>query len=332
MKILDKEISYVLRAFAILGVVLAHVGYEIFENESLIFPLSAFGGMSGDLFFFLSGYGLAASYPKKNFYLDKFRKIVVPIWIFLAIFFVLDYFIHAIQYGASYVFRSFLMIFPTHDLWTDVNSPLWFITPIILYYLVFPHLYKRSAPLISFLALSAFGFLTYQYTENEIVADYFRLHYLALPLGVLAYHYLPERKNLFFTKDVSYKNFLAKIIGLALISLVIYFGINSQVGKAYEQIGSLFTMSLFISAVVLLNIRSRVLIAMGRYSFIIFLLHWPLMSRYDFLKPLLNIPDHQKAYQLTWLLLWIVSLFVASRAVFMMLAWYNKTYDKTELP
>jgi hypothetical protein len=223
--VISKETTLVLKAFAILGVIFAHVGYEIFADESLLYPLAIFGGISGDLFFFLSGFGLACSYDKwmgktKEFYIYRIRRIWLPIFFILIALFTADALIHSRYYSLSYILKSFLIIFPTHDLNLDVNSPLWFMTPILIYYLFFPLLYKRSKPVLSALGFVALGFFVSRVLENIIVSELFRLHYLAFPLGILAFHYIPAiTSSKYFPEQ--------KIAALPLIFLIIYFGVNS---------------------------------------------------------------------------------------------------------
>ena len=77
-----------LKGFAILAVVLSHVGYFLVEDHRFLFPLSTIAGVGVDLFLILSGYGLVLSGLKKDlsigqFYKQRLIRLFVPMWIIL---------------------------------------------------------------------------------------------------------------------------------------------------------------------------------------------------------------------------------------------------------
>lgn len=319
--VIDKEITLVLKAFAVLGVIFAHVGYVIFSDHSFLFPLSVFGGVAGDLFFFLSGLGLACTYPKwigktKDFYIYRIKRIFWPIFGVLLLFFVADIIIHSTYYSPIYAIRSFLMIFPTHDVAKDINSPLWFMTPILLYYIFFPLLYRSNRPVLSAFGFMGLGFFVSRIFDGIIVSELFKLHYIAFPLGILAHHFssfiLPH------ITPSTYRN--KKIYAFFLLLFVIFLGIHSGVGKWYEQGMSLFIMGLFILAIITLDLRHKILINFGAASFGIYLIHWPLMSRFD---PFVKLLGQGASGQITWLILWLVVLYGASRVLMSVLRLYD---------
>lgn len=92
------EVVQELKGFAIIAIVLSHIGYFLVSDHRFLFPLSTIAGVGVDLFLLVSGYGLAASALKSvrkplEFYKRRFDKLFVPLWTALAFFFTMDFFI-----------------------------------------------------------------------------------------------------------------------------------------------------------------------------------------------------------------------------------------------
>ena len=314
-----------LKGVAILAVIFAHVGYFLSQDTRFIFPLSVLGGVGVNIFLFLSGYGLAISSTKKElgigqFYLRRLSKIIIPFWLSLAVFFLADYFFLHLSYGLVPVVESFLGFFPSNNLYNDVNSPLWFITLIIFYYLVFPFFFNRRRPILSALGIFALGWIVanLKLPVGPGVLGAYRVHIAAFPLGMLAFVLLdkidliklvPLKVLLFISKiNSSWTVFLKKLIiqkyfltfisflkkirfiyyiitVLILLALIAYTAIHSGVGRGVfpEQSISLITVICFALLFIVRKTESRFLTVLGTYSFEIYLMHWPIMYRYDFL-------------------------------------------------
>ena len=50
-----------------------------------------------------------------------------------------------------------------------------------------------------------------------------------------------------------------------------------------EQLSSIVTMLALIAAFLLKNVHSELVVIFGKYSYEIYLLHWPIMYRHDFI-------------------------------------------------
>jgi len=142
-ELFSRALTQELKGLAILTIIFSHVGYFLSTNHSFLFPLSVMSGVGVNLFLFLSGLGLTISAQKEQLSLGKFYKkrllrLFTPFWIVITTFFLLDFFLLHISYGWLYIFHSLIGFFPRADLFVDINSPLWFFTPILFYYLVFP--------------------------------------------------------------------------------------------------------------------------------------------------------------------------------------------------
>jgi peptidoglycan/LPS O-acetylase OafA/YrhL len=283
-----------LKGFAILAILLGHIGYSLFPAQGFLFPLSVFSGMGVDLFLFLSGFGVTISQIKnplsyKDFYTKRLSKLFLSLWCVLLLFFLLDFFVLHKSYSLSEWVLSFLGIFPRADLFQNINSPLWYITFILFYYLLFPIFFNKKNP-----ALSALGFFLVAWVVlkqaipvDSAVKTLYQLHLFAFPLGVIFAGYWPQISRFFQIK----KKYIASLIVILFTVGLWYFGIHSGVGKGifFEQGISLLLVFFTLSIFILKRFEFRFLSLLGIYSYEIYLLHWPLLSRYDLLYPYLPV-------------------------------------------
>lgn len=326
------ETTNELKGFAILAIVLSHIGYFLSTNTEFLFPLSVLAGVGVDLFLFLSGFGLAMSAMKKTlspvqFYLKRLIKVFIPLWIVLAGFFLLDWLVLQQTYPVTEVWQSFFGFFREADLFGDVNSPLWFITLIVFYYVVFPWFFKKEHPILSALLLFFCGYFLIDYGFETFwrVNHLHRLHYMALPLGVAFAGLVQSGKIKEYTQKVSHaigtRKWL-KIVGSVLLfgialATFLYFVINSRVGSGVRIEQNISNITMF-AVVVLFLIKPfslRFLSLIGIYSYEIYLLHWPLLYRYDVLYSWLPAGVATALYVLLFLgvgfaLQWVTSLIV----------------------
>lgn len=278
------ETTQELKGFAILAIIFAHVGYYLVIDHRFLFPLSVLAGVGVDLFLFLSGYGLTASAIERpmasiEFYRKRLLKLFIPFWIVLAALFALDAIVLHHSYGFSYMLRSFLGIFSSANLYMDVNSPLWYFTLILGYYILFPITWWKRAPYLSAAAIYAFS-LVVMHVEPSFLANViplYKTHLLAFPLGILAAYFTHLAKPIVIPHPyyVPVLSILAAAIG--------YFAIHSEVGSAYwlAGLGSICTMLLVLAFFVFKRFEIRLLTVFGVFSFEIYLFHWPLLYRYD---------------------------------------------------
>lgn len=279
-----------LKGLAILMVIFSHAGYFLSTDTRFLFPLSVAGGVGVNIFLFLSGFGLTISAIKSkpsilNFYFKRLSKIYPPMWIVLALFFLADFFYLGKSYSTDSVIQNFLGFFPKAHIFYAVDSPLWYFTPIVFYYLIFPLLFWRKWPVISAIAILLVGaFVTrLNLPIDKDVLKLYQLHILAFPLG-MGFAVLLEHIS-----KVNWTSMIFQILKPALIILLAfvvgYTAIHSGIGESLdkEQLISLVTVSALIGIVLLKNFQSRFLIILGIYSYEIYLIQWPLAYRYDFL-------------------------------------------------
>ena len=295
------SVSQELKGFAILTVVFAHVAYALVSDSKFLDPLSTMAGVGVNLFLLLSGYGLIISALKKpsspgQFYKHRLAKLYVPFWICLTIFFVLDFFLLHINYSWTYIIQSFCGFFNHANLYTDVNAPFWYLTWIVMYYLIFPWLLIKKAPWLTAALIYIFTFALLCIQPNFIdnVAHLYRVHLIAFPLGVLLgwllnYSISFSRLKEFFTNKVKIgkgqKVTLQIISSAILLVAILYLAKHSGVGEKpiIEETASIVTSLLLIALFLIKRIEIKAFYWFGIFSYEIYMFHWPLMYRYDFL-------------------------------------------------
>ncbi|MFA6255382.1 MAG: acyltransferase [Patescibacteria group bacterium] len=299
--------THELKGLAILMVVFSHIGYFLTSDHQFLFPLSIAAGVGVNLFLFLSGYGLAVSNQHKpqtigQFYGRRLIRLLLPVWIVLTIFFLLDYFILHLAYGSQYIAQSFLGYFPTADLYHDIDSPLWYFTLILFYYLIFPIFYSRRRPWLSaaIIYLLSYFIILWQPPALQNVLGLYKVHFAAFPLGI-AFAWLlskPDwfklswlKKMLWRFKKPSLDKLIVKSFGYAgyyalfavLLAVTAYTAYYSNIGGGMfkEQLTSLITMSAIVLLFLIKKFEFKLFALFGTFSYEIYLLHWPAMSRYN---------------------------------------------------
>ena len=326
-EVFSVSLTHELKGLAILAIMFSHIGYFLVSDHRFLFPLSIMAGVGVNIFLFLSGFGLAVSSMRKDytvwqFYKRRILKLLIPFWIVLVMFFVADFFILNIGYSWDYIIRSFIGLFPRADLATDVNSPLWYFTAILFYYLIFPIIFFKKHPWLSALFLYAVGVVIIQIEPKYFteVLRLYQVHTIAFPIGVFVGSMLFSsnkiRSYLFYKfqkialhirqtnlavkirhhkkeNTVHYK-FLNTVIQLGelmvvvfLLAIALYTAYHSGVGNLpdLEQFISLVTMFALLAIFLIKKVDINLFHIFGFYSYEIYLLHWPILSRYDiFLK------------------------------------------------
>lgn len=279
-----------LKGLAILMVIFGHIGYFLFSDHRFLFPLSTVSGVGVNIFLFLSGFGLTLSELKsKNsilgFYKLRFKKIFTPMWTVLILLLILDYFLLGRSYSTQTIVQSFLGFFPQADIYTSLDSPLWYFSLILFYYLVFPLVFWFKKPLLAIVLMFLIGILMIQLPlpVNRSVLALYQLHNLAFPLGMALAVLLTKLPLINILQNLKsvFKYSVIIISGLLFAYLAIYSGIGE--GLMVEQLFSLITMTALLLIVLLIPYQSKFLVIFGIYSYEIYLIQWPLMYRYDFL-------------------------------------------------
>ena len=301
------SVTQELKGLGILTVVFAHFAYMLVTNAEFLFPLSIIAGVGVDLFLFMSGYGLSVGMLKRpmpvlDFYKRRLIKIFIPFWIALIFIFAADAIFLQINYPVPYMIQSFLGWFPTAIGFGDVNSPFWYITWMIMFYALYPIVFSTKRPWLSALILAVIATLLGVYNPLDMGDNWLhRLHTLAFPLGIVAAWLLMETKDKENKLVTTLKNFrnnasnsmIHYVIIVVMLAIVVYMSLHTTanhwpkltalLGKGYfvDQFTSLVIMFAFIVIFSLKKFDNKFLSIYGLYSFEVYLIHWPLIGRYD---------------------------------------------------
>lgn len=290
---LSISVSQELKGFAILGVIFCHIRYFLVSDNHFLFPLSIVAGICVDLFLFLSGYGLVTSAIKKgvstlDFYKKNLLKLYTTFWISTIILFLMSFFVAHISYSTSYIFKTLAGIFTTADIYKDINSPLWYFSFIIFYYLLFPIVFSRKYPWVSaitiFLITLIISIISPSFMDSINNLHY--VHILAFPLGMIG-AYLLSKENIIEavkTKIAGLNKITYYLLSLILV-IIFYLSAYKFSGVGHgvwqEQIVNMIAVFSLIVLFSIKKINFGLLSLFGLYSYEIYLIHWPIMYHYD---------------------------------------------------
>lgn len=285
-----------LKGFAILAIVFSHIGYFLVEGDKFLYPFSILAGVGVNLFLFLSGFGLTLSslrspLPVLKFYFKRLKRLFVPMWISVIILFALDFFLLNRSYPSITVFQTLVGYFPVADLFKNLNSPLWYFSLILFYYLVFPLVFYRKLPYLAPILILLISYFLMVISSplgiSKDVLNLYKLHFAPFPLGVL-FAVLISDQNLSHIKVKFKELFLErtlKFLGVIVFTFLFgYFSIHAgtDLSKTIEQTTSLITMFCLIFLFIAKNVEVKLLGLFGTYSYVIYLIHWPILSRYGY--------------------------------------------------
>ena len=294
-----------LKGLGILTVIFAHFAYMKVTNADFLFPLSIIAGVGVDLFLFMSGFGLTVGMLKRpmktvDFYKKRVIKIFIPFWIALIIMFIADAVFMDKTYSVGYIIKSMLGFFPTADGFGDVNSPFWYITWMIMFYLLYPLVFFKDKPWLSAIILAVIATIIGTFNIFDLGSNWLhRLHTVAFSMGIILAWLLQVKdgeKNRFieYIKDFRDNSKDMKYIVIAIMFVIVFYvsqrtgagswpALTSILGQGFfvEQLMSIVIMLAFTVIFILKKVDSKFLTMYGVYSYEVYLIHWPLMAKYD---------------------------------------------------
>ena len=332
------SVTQELKGLGILTVVFAHFAYMLVTNPNFLHPLSIIAGVGVDLFLFMSGYGLTVGMMKKplptfEFYKRRAIKIFIPFWVVLILIFAANAIFLDIHYSVPYMIQSLLGWFPTAEGFNDVNSPFWYITWMMMFYILFPLVFIASKPWLSAIILAVIATIIGVYNPLEMGDIWLhRLHTVVFSLGIIFAWLLFETKDKENKFVIYLKNFrnnpnnsLVRYIVIALMFVVVVYmslhttanhwpTLTAFLGKGYfvDQFTSIVIMFAFIVIFSLKKVDNKFLSIYGLYSFEVYLIHWPLMARYDVFFDIFPAWAAVVAWMVTFILVsWLLQKIIA---------------------
>lgn len=264
----ERDYIFVVKAFALLSIVAAHVA-TVPQNSPpwnvlLGYILSSIGSIGVGVFFLLSGYlYFRTTKTFCQFFYSKIRTILIP-WFFCGTFLFLYV---VLRKGGLNFYNWFTTL--------TVFSHLYYLTVLMIFYLLFWKLRNNNCFLIFFSCLSI---ISITLTGQEILDIYpyinplnWALYFI---LGLLIRKYdLLEKLALFC------KKWLVMISCVYVIILIIYlsWGIYISYWKHAAIIAELFAIALVlgISSYCSGMKKTNWFVYLGKMSFSIYLLHTP---------------------------------------------------------
>lgn len=305
-EILSPEHSAELKWFSILAIITIHVSLSLVNDWHYLYPLWTLSGVGVDIFLFLSWYGLTKSMLAKPlssraFYKKRLLRVIVPFWIILTFLLLADWLFLGRIYDFRTIIESFLVYFPTADIERDINSPFWYLSLLIFFYLLFPLLFRKKSTGITALWLLTFGMIFIIWNPANMQTNWLHaLHVVAFPLGVFLAGEAKYQKKWNYLLHFLREKDITKMGSLFLFGILTFIGyliwkINaSEIVKSVpgiwqfhqaewliEQLKSIILVLLFIIFFTFKPLISQFLSILGLFSYEIYLIHWPLISRYD---------------------------------------------------
>lgn len=306
-ELFNTSVTEELKGIGILSVVFAHISYILVNDSHFLYPLSIAGGVGVDLFLLMSGFGLTVSMLKKKlsiseFYRRRLTKVFIPFWLVLIILFIVDDEVLHITYSLKYILESLVEWFPRASAFDDVDSPLWYINWLVMFYVLFPLLFMPKRPWLTAILLAVIANAIAIMDPLHLQANWLhRLHTNAFSLGILLAWLLTGNtgfsKNIiwFRNKYEGVGRAFVLVLSAGLAAYMIYYSKPSDWPQLTSELRtwgisadffigqttSLIAMAMLVVFFSLKKFDCKVLYLFGLYSYETYLIHWPLLERYD---------------------------------------------------
>lgn len=233
-------------------------------------------------FLILSGFGLTISFEKsglQNFFQKKITKILIPYSLVTAALLLLDQWILLDifgRHGNHSLLNVLLNLLGINFSFTGyIDLSMWYITYLLLHYLLFFVVFKLLKNKALILALFAlFAFLTYRFSLPIIPEAGYQLYILAFPMGVALGLFYPSVKAA-LSRAPKTGLALAGIACIGLGELIIH----PFSGAFWSYFSSNYAVSLGLIMLVcsMEHHWLKPFTILGKYSYEIYLVEWMLI-------------------------------------------------------
>jgi len=314
-----------IKGLSILFVIIDHFWYHVCNERGTALPL---GSYAVTLFLLLSGYGLMSSKMANGintrvFFMKRVKKIFIPYWLVTIGIIIADY----VLWQRHYPLQDLLLTFAGINISTELqyfDHSRWFITLLLLNYLIFFFCVKYWSTPSATLILLFISLALILLTHYGLFFLGSRHQLLAFPLGCLLAFINPSK----WWGTIGLRHLATSLIFIALATLSIYLCTLMPTNNFYIQKAIIYSYSyilpfmfcllciVFIALLASLGCTSSFLGLCGYLSFEMYLIHGPLLIKYN---PIVGIFDDN--FTLLRLMLWfgitlILSYLLKSSASF----------------
>ncbi len=273
----------ILRALAILSIILAHSGptEALFELRNFDVTMMAF--LMGASFYLSSQKHARLNY--KSYVKKRFNRLIVPSWIFTCFFFILFFIISVLAsdkfyFSITHVLQSFTLLQGVSYMWIlAVFFIVSLCSPLLLY------ISNKIQSNFYYFCLLVLGYITYSFLlsvndsiSHELLQNYFQSYVLnglgySLVAAVGIRIYKLKKKNLIY---------FSGLFGMIFIVLAFYHGFESTQSFKYPPEIYYLSYGLFVSILLfyLLNFikveelfNLRLIHWLSKYSLTLYLYH-----------------------------------------------------------
>ncbi len=288
--------TLILKGLAIILLLLGHVSQHCATGSEAL-PFRVTGNAAVIIFLFVSGIGLAKKYQlhaDSLFWIKRIKRLATPVWLSLALVVPLNLLLIGHTDPPGQLVLNFFGIF-----WTNFpNSPCWFITYIIFLYTVyFIAALLPVNKMVKIAVLFMLPFWAAWLVVETGTIDHFTLwpeYSLIFPAGVVcglnAHHLKKINDKLFAISPIFFIVCMLILLGLYWTGIAIYrishlvsFELYTQLVFALvNPVSFILFLILCVGWMETKGMKSTMLQFFGKYSFELYLLHFPFMANYDF--------------------------------------------------
>lgn len=273
----NRYTSEMFKGIAIIFLLVGHYSAFCLEGAQ---PFEMFGEIAVIIFLFLSGVGLTKSYGfnkiDKIYLVKRLRRIMIPLWLTLALFYFLDFLLLNKVYSILDILPQFTGILRK----SSPNGAAWFISYILYLYIIFYAISNIRIRLYSkVILLFLLCYLTNKSIINVPMLNHFfggwNTYTFVFPMSILVA--LNENH---FSRLLKKCDEISPTLVFFILIIIIFIYLTAEMFRTGYLIMLISAAAFLVSST---RLKVNLLKWIGSYSYEIYLLHLPFLSSYSFL-------------------------------------------------